>query len=274
MSLPAVADGLGGAIYGVDWSGAKRAGDKIWVATLDPARRSVVEVKRPWQGLGPADATRSAADWIQGLRDAWIGIDAPFGLEAGDRALLVGEVEADPRCWSRHFVERFPDRHAFIAAVADEELIGRHRRVTDKLARSPFAPTLLQMIYQTYAAFLLLSRLDQDHVRILPWDHERTGGVTVIETCPAVLIKALGLSNHGYKLRPGSDLRRRQILVQVCERLGWNVDETIIRQVEQDQEGDVLDAILCGVATARAAAADHGAVAGEAKALAEGWIYV
>ena len=273
-TLPEKATQLSARIYGIDWSGGVSAGDKIWIATLDPTSRTVLDVTRPWQGLGPKEAAREVANWINCLEEGWVGIDAPFGLAKQDRDALIGVVEAEPRLWSRRFVKRYVDAKAFLAALAERQLIGRHRRLTDNETRSPFAPTLKQMAYQTHTASRLLCHVDERRVRILPWDRDSVADVTLIETCPAVLLKALGLSNQGYKLKPGSAAQRRLLLAEVRRRLDWKVDDRIARLVEEDKEGDVLDAILCAMATARVAATDDEDRPGVAMALEEGWIYV
>ncbi len=57
-------------------------------------------------------------------------------------------------------------------------------------------------------------------------------------------------------------------------RLDWRADAAIAHVVEQDAEGDALDAILCGLAAVNASTLDHAVIAGHEGALQEGWIYV
>jgi hypothetical protein len=238
--------------YGIDWSGGQKAGDKIWVAALDPAGRSVIKVDRPWQFVSSPDIAAAVAGWLADLEGGWIALDAPFGVASGDRTELLGAGPPDPRDWSHKAVQRYADRWSFLAAVSEHGLVGKHRRATDNRCGSPFAPTLLQLIHQTYAAFQLLGRLDRDRVRVLPWEHQRACPVTLLETCPAVLLKCLGLSNRGYKKRePGSSALRRNLLSDSLRLLGWCADEEIRLQVENDAEGDALDAILCALASSR-----------------------
>ena len=82
------------------------------------------------------------------------------------------------------------------------------------------------------------------------------------------------LSNRGYKLKPGSDVIRRELLNAVLHKLDWRADEEVSLAAQDNAEGDALDAILCGLAASRAVPIDHSAVAGIPGALEEGWIYV
>src|SRR5690606_11389333 len=66
-----------GRCYGVDWSGAARAGDKVWVAELDPAARVVLSVRRPWQRETAAVTVDGVAAWLASLTDAWVAFDFP-----------------------------------------------------------------------------------------------------------------------------------------------------------------------------------------------------
>jgi Protein of unknown function (DUF429) len=260
-------------VYGIDWSGGEKAGDKIWVAALDPAQRSIIKVEQPWKSVSSREIAAAVASWLADLEGGWVALDAPFGVASDDRTELLGSGRPDPRDWSHEAVQRYADRWAFLAAVSERGLVGKHRRAIDIQRGSPFAPTLLQLIHQTYAAFQLLGRLDRDRIRVLPWEHERERPVTLLETCPAVLLKCLGLSNQGYKLKSGSSALRRNLLSDALWLLGWRADEKVSLQVEHDAEGDALDAILCALAAWRAMALDHAAVARLPGALEEGWIY-
>ncbi|MDX6751065.1 DUF429 domain-containing protein [Geminicoccaceae bacterium 1502E] len=260
-------------VFGIDWSGARQAGNKIWRATLDPERRHILTVERPWAGMAPAAAVDGVARWIGGLEQGWIGFDSPFGLQRDDIVRLAGSTQRDPRTWGRSLLAAYPEGRGFIEACAAAGIIGRHRRFTDVTCRSPFAPTLLQMIRQTHAMLAVLARLGGEGPRLLPWDAARTHPVNVVEVCPAVLLRTLGLSNHGYKLRPGSAERRAELFDLVLEGLGWQAAPGIRTLAVKDREGDVLDAILGGLAAWRASAADHAAIAAQPMVLEEGWIY-
>lgn len=261
-------------VYGIDWSGAKRAGDKIWVATIDREQKAVIDVRRPWSSQMNPDVTAAVSDWISLLESGWVGLDSPLGLASIDRTELIGTTNADPFDWSAELVRLYPDRDAFVTAAVEARLIGRHRRKTDAGLLAPFPPLLFQLIHQTYAALSLVSRLDRSRVRILPWEHACARPVTLIETCPAVVLKTAGLSNRGYKLKANSEAVRGSLIRSVLKESGLNADGWVHDIIRQDREGDALDAILCAIAASNAMTTDHAEIACQPGALDEGWIYV
>ncbi len=260
-------------VYGIDWSGAKRAGDKIWVATIDLEQRAVIDVRRPWASQMNPGVTAAVSDWISLLESGWIGLDSPLGLAWIDRTELIGTTNADPFDWSAELVRLYPDRDALVTAAVEARLIGRHRRKTDAGLLAPFPPLLFQLIHQTYAALSLVSHLDRSRVRVLPWEHARARPVTLIETCPAIVLKTTGLSNRGYKRKSDSGALRQRLMGAVLRHWGLNADGWIHEIVRQDGEGDALDAILCAIAASNAMTIDHAKIACQPGALDEGWIY-
>jgi hypothetical protein len=260
-------------VYGIDWSGAARAGDKIWVATIDREENAVLDVGRPWKARTNPDVTYAVADWLGCLGSGWIGLDSPLGLASTDRMSLIGTTSRDPFQWSREILQRYPTREGLIGAAIEAKLIGRHRRATDARLRSPFPPLLFQLIHQTYAAFRLISRLERSRVRILPWQHALARPVTLLEACPAITLRSLGLSNRNYKLKADSRAVRERLLYAALHHQGWTIREDVRDAVLQDPEGDGLDAILCAIAASNAIDLDHAKIAAEPAALEEGWIY-
>lgn len=128
-----------------------RSGAPSWISGAARSSR--------WIAPGPREAAQAVAVWLQTLDGAWVAIDAPFTKASSDRAALVGADGIEPRAWSRQLVQRYSECQTFIDAATAQKLIGRHRRTTDQNRRSPFAPTLLQLIYQTHAACQLLASL-------------------------------------------------------------------------------------------------------------------
>jgi hypothetical protein len=260
-------------VYGIDWSGAARAGDKIWVATVDRQQRAVHDVQRPWKSRTNPDATDAVAAWLNHLDSGWVGLDSPLGLASTDRVSLIGTTSPDPFQWSRELVRRYPAREAFVVAAIEAELIGRHRRATDRRLRSPCPPLLFQVIHQTYAAFRLVGRVERSRVRILPWEYALARPVTLLEACPAITLRRLGLSNRNYKLKADSRAVRERLLDAALHHQGWTIPGEVRATVLRDREGDGLDAILCAIAASNAIDLDHAEVAAEHGALEEGWIY-
>lgn len=269
---PAGAPTSKGRCYGVDWSGAARAGNKVWVAELDPGARHVRSVGRPWQGHTARETVDGVAAWVGTLTDAWVAFDFPFGIAACDRAVLLPGLTIDPRAWGAAMASSFPTVEGFRKDVGQRGLVGVNRRAAD--GNAPFSPLLLQLIYQTYWGLRLLGQLPAS-VAVLPWRHGTAPTTRVLETCPAVLLRALGQSNAGYKLKAGSDTVRAALLDAVLTHpdIGWTCAPDIRATAIADREGDALDAVLAGLAAWRASAQDHAAIASRLPLLEEGYIY-
>jgi hypothetical protein len=94
----------------------------------------------------------------------------------------------------------------------------------------------------------------------------------VVETCPATVLKRLGLDATRYK---GAGTRRqRLILLDAVVRLEkLHVPPTLRNAILEDDESDAFDALLAATAARRAAHADHQQLSCGSSSLLEGCIY-
>lgn len=240
--------------YGIDWSGAKDAGRKIWIAGGRRVGSTVVlmELSRgaelPGSGVERSKCHRAVRDWITRRRDAAIGLDFPFSLPS----VLVEE-----RNWEA-FVHRFPERHRdpdsfrkWCRASSANEL----KRVTDRLARAPFSPWNLRIYRQTYwGIHSLLAPLSGDPmISVVPMQAPVDGGVWLLESCPASTLKRHDL----YRPYKGSTRRLRRARTEVLDELirldAVHVKNKVLRRrIRDDVHGDALDAVIAMTATHRA----------------------
>jgi hypothetical protein len=175
------------------------------------------------------------ADWVAaqllarpGCRFV-IGLDAPLGWPAPFGAGLArhqagNAILADPR----QFFRRETDR--FIARVIGHTPMDV---AADRIARTAFA------------ALDLLARVSARVGRAIPlaWQPSLPGGSGALEVYPAALLRALGLPDHGYKDR--ADLAvRQQILAGLAHSIDLPDDLTPALA-----DADVLDALLCVLAS-------------------------
>ncbi len=273
--MPVASSTSSGLCYGVDWSGAARAGDKVWVAELDPAARHVRSVARPWQGWTAQQTVDGVATWLAALTDAWVAFDFPFGIAACDRAVLLPGLPDDPRKWGAALAGSFPTVKGFRGHVRMGKLDGVNRRAADHNA--PFSPLFSWLISQTYWGLRLLGQLPAN-VAVLPWQHRSAATTRVLETCPAVVLRALGQSNAGYKRKDPSQRAhakalRRTLIDNVMAAANFKCDLVVRQRAIDDVEGDALDAILAALAAWRASAQNHAVIASKPKVLSEGHIY-
>jgi Protein of unknown function (DUF429) len=240
-------------VYGVDFSGARDAGRRIWIA------EGIVEggglrvgscfpaAELPGGGRDRETAHAALASFVAGLRaGSVLGIDAPFGLP---RAITGGAA------WDElvaAFPFRYGDPAAFrlecVAAAGGREL----RRQTDMDARTPFSPYNLRLFRQTYHALRLLAPLvSSGAVRVAPMQLPGDGVPTVVEVCPASTLKRLGLYSP-YKGRRLAGARHRLLAALEAEGMVSIAEDARARAVA-DPGGDAVDGIVAAVAARRAA---------------------
>jgi hypothetical protein len=273
--------------FGVDFSGARLAGRTAWLAEVavdEGGRRHLTSLASLEARAG--DAVREVAlAWlvaeIRASRDALWGIDAPFGLPV--------ELAPAPGTWRAQL--------AMLAAWSDGAIaLGRHlaaralaeqgvmhvRRETDRATRTPFDSYHYRIIHQTFHAMrdVLLPLSRAARTAVLPFQYRRLADArrVVVETCPSSTLWRLGLPRRGYKQPAGGPITaarsdvRRAILRALRDHV--RVDTKHVRVMLADPGGDAIDAVLAAVGAHQAyATCDHAAVARDARAVREGWVY-
>lgn len=240
-------------VLGVDFSGARQAGDHIWIAAgTQKGGRLSLESCRPAHELPGGGRDRQSAlaaltALLESERLAAAGLDFPFGLP---RSLVPEERWED---FVRAFPRRYPDagsfREACRRAAAGREL----KRRTDVEARVPFSAYNLRLYRQTYfgIADVLLPLLDSGAARAVPMQPAAPGTVLLAETCPASLLKRLGLYTP-YKGRGDHLFDSRSGILKYLLNKGLvdNIEKIIYNVVIEDTGGDALDAVLAAIAAA------------------------
>ena len=248
-------------LIGVDFSGARGAGRKIWVAAATRLHgRLVLEDCAPAAELpgGAADKTaalKALVTFLLSERHAVAGLDFPFSLP---------ETFIDAPTWEeflRDFARRYPSPEAFredCRRRADHEI----KRHTDVEARAPFCVYNLWLYRQTHAgmANVLLPLLDSGWARIVPMQRPAAGKITIAEICPASILKSEGLYDAPYKpykgggprLRASRRASRQRLLASLVERdLLAPPPPALAERIVEDGEGDGLDAVLAAIGAGR-----------------------
>ena len=237
---------------GIDFSGARDAGRRIWIAegSIGAGNRLQLKDCRPAFrrlncGSSRAEALPALATWIADQDDAVIGCDFPFALPA---------CAVDESNW-HDFVRNFR-RHETADAFRS---VMRHRhadadrrepkRRTDlpENAATPWNPWNIRLYRQTYAGIGSLLAPLLGRVAIVPFDRPANGRPLLVETCPASSLKQLGLyrSHGGYK-GAGADCRRqREHLIEALGDLRLVVlSPTLRSDIVSDRGGDALDSVI------------------------------
>ncbi len=241
-------------LIGVDFSGARDAGRRIWVAAgAHRLGRFVLEDCRPAAELPGGAVDRAGAlaalvDFLLGERHAIAGLDFPFSLP---------ETFIDAPTWGaflRGFADRYPSPEAFREDCWRRADRRELKRRTDVEARVPFCVYNLRLYRQTHAGMVdvLLPLLDSGGARIVPMQRAAAGKTTITEICPASILKAEGLYAP-YK-GGGPDLRasRQRLLAYLVERgLLDPPPSSLGARIIEDRGGDALDSVLAAIGAGR-----------------------
>jgi hypothetical protein len=242
-------------IHGIDFSGAKDAGKKIWIASgIIYGDTLQIENCRPAAEALPG-SRRNRDQCLPALRDfiasqgaCAIGLDFPFGLPR-DLAKEYG-------CWE-DFVLSFPDRYPNLDAfrrVCREAAGGREpKRVTDQESQTPFSPCNLRLYRQTYFGIRdVLHPLVRDQLAyVLPMQSALAGKPWILEVCPASTLKQEALYQP-YKGRREAHRQAREHILREIEEKGLSIPAELQAEIMADCEGDALDSVIAAFATFRA----------------------
>jgi uncharacterized protein DUF429 len=242
--------------FGVDFSGARSAGKAIWIAEgrLDGKRRVALVDCYPALALpdsGPERALALAAlrRLIATTPDGVFGCDFPVGLP---RALLQG---ADWKSFIADFDRRHAHADAFRAAcrrIANGKEI---RRDSDRLAKTPFCAWNLRLYRQTYHGIAeIVAPLHRDgHASVISVEQADPDRAWIAETCPASVLKFLGLYRPYKGKAPPARKMRREILAALVERDFLAPPSRSQRErLVEDRGGDALDSVVACLAAASA----------------------
>jgi hypothetical protein len=244
-------------VLGVDFSGARDAGRKIWIAECRRGRGNRLTLvdllpaaDLPESGPAPAVAIAALARHVVSQPDTIAGFDFPFTLPK--------TVIDRPRweSFAAGFAARFPDPDAF-RDWALRRAKGREiRRAADHAAKTPFNSYNLRIYRQTWwgIAHLLGPLLASGAAIIRPYQPlPAKPHPILIEACPASSLKAIGFYPP-YKGRGGAHrLARRAVLKRLIDSGLIDRPPSRIQRILFDNiGGDALDAVIAAIATAYA----------------------
>ena len=242
-------------IFGVDFSGALRAGKKIWIsrAKITKERLLIEECFQgkdlPGSGEKREDCFKAIVSYIVAQDSSIFGLDFPFGIPAKIN---------DRNTWEE-FILSFPDEYvspdefwrACHAKAGGKEL----KRQTDQEKKAPFSPYNLWLYRQTYYGIreVLLPLVRNGLACVVPMQKPEESKPVIVEVCPASLLKEEDLYLP-YKGSTKNKERQRNYILDEFEKRSYLTDlpEPIRLSVLKDTEGDALDSILACIVTFRA----------------------
>lgn len=238
-------------IFGIDFSGAAKAGNLIWLAEVEQTARglSITSCRRAADLPGGAADRDSALTalraFIAATPNAIFGCDFPFSLP---KSLIKQDS------WVG-----FLDDFAYRDADAFREHCRRQtngtepKRETDKESGTPWCAFNIRLRHQTFHGLgrLLRPLVLADQAVVLPMQRPRADRPWLIETCPASLLISIE-HRPPYKGRKQRDVRLALVSELVRRGLFRELPSNIHRTVIENPGGDALDSILAAVSTAAA----------------------
>lgn len=247
-------------VVGIDFSGARQAGENLWCARATIREDSTLELdrlERPADQLAATDRDLVYAHLrseIASCDQALFGIDFPFGLpiELGwsswdEVRKAIREWPGDAMSFGRHCCER-------AMAVTGRMHI---RRTTDIDTRTPFDCYHYRIVHQMFYGIRdVLDALSLDPATcIMPFQASKLDRArrVVVEACPGSTLRRLGLPFNRYK-QTGSgpmDRKRRATREKILDGLRGmiEVSEPDRKQILSNRGGDALDAVIAAVGT-------------------------
>jgi hypothetical protein len=243
-------------ILGVDFSGASDAGRKIWVAEGRLSTSGALELMHcvpamdlPGGGVAPDLAVPALARHLATLSGGRVGCDFPFSLP---RNLMT------TRSWKSfalRYAAEFADADSFRSIMRSQNNAIEHKRMTDRIAGTPFNSYNLRLYRQTWWGITgivgPLVRAGRAIVR--PQQRLAAGKPTLIEVCAACTLKSIDLYPP-YKGKEAAYRRARKRILDYLigtERLAAPA-RSLHRLLLANEGGDALDAVIGAVATAHA----------------------
>lgn len=271
-------------VVGVDFSGAKAAGENIWLADcrVESGALRLTALNRLGDLAGTADRVPALETFVRLIGDStqtlW-GIDFPFALPieiAKPLATFDDQLQA-----VRHFAG---DAYSFgRSCVATAKTLGDKmhlRRATDVETKTPFDSYHYRIICQTFHGMrdVLLPLRGVSGTIILPFDPMGPADRVVCEACPGSTLKRWGSSHNNYKQATGGPLTatRRITRRAIVDRLRQSVaiEERFVRLMMRNPGADALDAALAAAGVWESwRATDHAAVWVHGRYRREGRIY-
>ncbi len=242
-------------IFGVDFSGARDAGRKIWIARGEGTAKELwisrCSPATEYLGCCPdrESALQALVRFIQNERSAVFGLDFPFGIPKE----LVREKD-----W-KQFVLRFCTRYFDTKPEVFREECRRNapgrerKRATDKQSRTPFSPYNLRLYRQTFYGIrdVLAPLVKGDLARVVPMQDIKDDKPCLVEICPASKLKVHGrYTPYKDKGRKQSHQKARDKILAWLEKEGPTRIESLALRTDivRDRAGDALDSVIAACA--------------------------
>jgi hypothetical protein len=242
--------------FGIDFSGAKDAGRKIWLTEVawDPAveRLRVVFCVRGEDLEGSARDRDTCLAALRGYvartPNGVFGADFPFAV----CGKLIGTDD-----WSKFasgFASTFSDAQVFRERCWRDGGNRELKRLTERESKTPFNPYNLRLYRQTFHGIrdFLAPLVRENAASVAPQQKRARYRAVVHEVCAACTLKRIGL----YPPYKGKTVAHREARAFILRNSGrWFLAPlrgSVRQTVLDDSEGDALDSVIAATASFRA----------------------
>jgi hypothetical protein len=267
-------------VYGVDFSGAKKAGSRIWITSAITVGNTLqIEDCRQAKDLPDSDAERDRCldalrRFISTKKACAFGLDFPFSLPM--KLIKANSWEE----FVLSFNKRYRNPESFRKACWEAAGKREERRDTDKSSQTPFSPYNRRLYCQTYYGIReVLAPLVRDRlVCVLPMQRWSPVKPWLLEVCPASTLKQMGLYQP-YKRHSQNEARRatRAHILEGLEktRVTTFKHPALRATILDDPGGDALDSVIAAFAVFRAISnLVHLGASVTSNYMLEGYVYI
>lgn len=240
-------------IYGVDFSGAKDAGRKIWISE-GVAEGDMLTLLNcyPLSDI-LANKSKERGACLSALRDLIIsnkqsvfGMDFPFSLP---QQLMSGK---DWYSFVSDFPHEYESADEFRAAMQVAGGKTELKRLTDVEVKAPFSIYNLWVYKQTYYGIRDVVRplVMSGEACALPMQEPQEDKPWLMEICPASTLKSEDLY-ISYKGRTEKERQTRKYILDEMLHKGITVPNGLREKIIDNKDGDALDSFIAAYATFR-----------------------
>lgn len=238
-------------VYGVDFSGAKNACQKIWISE-GFIHGDNLTINNCWQISDFLDDKQKKdryschtvlKNFITSNYDAIFGLDVPFSVPE----YLIGNNN-----WKR-FIRKFPSQYNtpedFRDSCRRKTSYKELKRRTDTDKKAPFCVYNLRLYKQTFYGIrdIINPLAEGNHASILPMQYPEMEKPWLIEICPACTLKHEKLYIP-YKGKTEKEYNSRTSIVEHFDSI-FKLSSNVKKSAIEDSEGDALDSVIASVAT-------------------------
>ncbi|MEZ5334579.1 MAG: hypothetical protein R2741_04745 [Methanolobus sp.] len=240
-------------IFGVDFSGAKDAGRKIWIteAFVEGDILSILDCYPVYEIVSQKSKQRDAClstlrSLILSDSNSVFGMDFPFSLPD---TLMSGKD------WCS-FVSDFPEDYdsADDFRKKMQQMGGKTelKRLTDVEVKAPFSIYNLWVYKQTFFGIrdVLRPLVTSGQACAIPMQKPEKEKSWLMEICPASTLKSENLY-IGYKGRTEKEEKKRAHILDELVNNGIKVPVDIRNKIVKNKDGDALDSFVASYATYR-----------------------